>query len=158
MIKSRRRLFARLGQSNPTLDAEQLAPILLAPFIFGALGMDDALSGRHPVHVARLYRQGRAETVAVIDLAVEEIGDCRQTDVRMWADINSLAGQELRRPHLVPENKGSNHLALRGRKRPAHLKSSKVACPRHNYCLDGITRQSISRYGIVTRLPAHCRT
>ncbi len=47
------------------------------------------------------------------DLAVEQIGDRGEPDVRMRAHVDALAGQELGRPHLVEEDERADHLPRR---------------------------------------------
>jgi hypothetical protein len=72
--------------------------------------MHDATSRCHPVHRAWADRHHCAKAVTVDYFAIEQICNRSEVDVRMWADINTLADAELGRPHLVEEDKRANHL------------------------------------------------
>jgi hypothetical protein len=48
----------------------------------------------------------------VQDLALEEIGDGGQADVRVGPDVDALAGQEVRGPHVIQEDEGTHHPPL----------------------------------------------
>jgi len=74
--------------------------------------MGDALSGRHPVHVAGGDALLGAQAVAVQDGAVKQVGDGGQADVRMRAHIQAAPSQELARPYLVEEDERTDHLPL----------------------------------------------
>src|SRR5260370_12879552 len=98
--------------------------------------MHDTTSCCHPVHRAWADRHHCAQAVTVDYLAVEQIRDGSEVDVRMWADINTLADAELGRPHLVEENKGADHLPCSGREGTANLEAAEIAGAAHNPCLD----------------------
>ena len=102
MREARVHLLLRRGQRDPHLQAVD-RPAGGALFGAGALGMHDAAPGRHPVYFTRPDRHGGAETVAVHDLAVEQIGDSGEPDMRMRAHVESVAGAEFRRPEMVEE-------------------------------------------------------
>ena len=70
----------------------------------GALGMHDAAPGRHPVDGAGPDRQRGAEAVAMHDLAVEQIGDGGEPDMRMRPHVDAVAGLEHRRAEMVEED------------------------------------------------------
>ena len=57
-----------------------------------ALGMDDAAPGRHPVDFARSDRDRGTEAVAVHDLAVEQICNGGEANMRVRADIRCRRG------------------------------------------------------------------
>ena len=78
-------------------------------FLAGSLRMHDAAAGGHPVHFTRSDRHRRAEAVAMHDLAVEQIGDGGKPDMRVRADVESVAGAEFRRTEMIEENEGADH-------------------------------------------------
>ena len=120
-----------------------------------ALGMHDAAPGRHQVDLARPDGERGAEAVAVAHLALEQIGDGGEADVRVRAHVDAVADQELGRPHLVEEDEGPDHLLLGRGQRAAHLEAAEVAGARHDDVLDGVAGACVAGYGIVGRLPAH---
>ena len=110
--------------------------------------------------VIRLTSPGRmasdgAQAVAMEHLALEQVGDGGEPDVRVRAHVDAVADQELGRAHLVEEDEGPDHLLLRGGQRAAHLEAAEVAGTRHDHVLDGVAGVRVARYGIVGRLPAH---
>ena len=62
--------------------------------------MHDAAPGPHPVDRAGLDRLLRAQGVPVQDLALEEVSQRGQVDVRLGTDVDALISQELRRAGL----------------------------------------------------------
>ena len=62
--------------------------------------MHDAAPGAHPVDRAGLDGLLRAQGVPVQDLALEEVSQRGQVDVRMGTDVDALISQELRRAGL----------------------------------------------------------
>jgi hypothetical protein len=54
--------------------------------------MHDPAARNHPVDRTRLDRLDRPQTVAVKDLAVEEIGHGSETDMRMRTHIEARSG------------------------------------------------------------------
>src|SRR5690606_29289456 len=98
----------RSRQRDPDLDAEQGRFLPALPLV-GALRVHDAAAGGHPVHLAGLDGLHAAQAVAVQDLPFEEVGDGREPDVRMRADVETLAGREDRRAHLVEEHERPDH-------------------------------------------------
>ena len=89
MVEGRRIVLVPVGQRDPGLDAVQPGGALEAARR-GALGMHDAASGGHPVHVAGMDLLAEAQAVAMQDLAIEEIGDGRERDVRVRADPGTI--------------------------------------------------------------------
>ena len=55
----------------------------------------------------------------------------------MRPHIQSMAGHELARSHLIKENERADHLPLAGWQRPAHLKPSNVVGAGYDDGLDG---------------------
>jgi hypothetical protein len=98
--------------------------------------MHDATSRCHPVHRAWADRHHSAKAVAVDYFAIEQIGDRSEVDVRVWANINTLADAELGCPHLVEEDKWADHLPRPGRQCTANLKAAKIAGAGHNHRFD----------------------
>src|SRR5262252_10706094 len=117
--------------------------------------MYNATSCRHPIHRAGADRHHRAKAVAVDDLAVEQVCDGSEVDVRMRADINALADAELGGPHLVEENKRADHLSHPGRQCTANLEAAKVAGAGYNHCFDCIGYVPVGARRIRTGLPTH---
>src|SRR5690606_33406687 len=70
-----------------------------------------------------------SEAVAVRNLAVEQVGDGRQPDVRVRAHVRlgRQAGREILRAHAVEEDEGSDHAALRERQHTAHFEAAEIA-------------------------------
>ncbi len=114
-----------LGQRHPGLDAMQSG----AGFARGlgrALGMDDAVAGRHPVDVTRPDHLLAAEAVAVHDLALEQIGDRGQPDMRMRTHIGALPGRHRHRAHVIEEDERADGLSRGGRQQAAHGEIAQV--------------------------------
>jgi hypothetical protein len=91
-----------------------------------ALGVHNAAAGRHPVDGAGLDHLVRAQTVAVIDLAFEEIGDGGEVDMRMRPHVHPLARREHGRPHVIEEHERPDHSPPRARQDAAHGKAADV--------------------------------
>ena len=81
------------------------------------------------------------------DLALEQIGDRGEPDMRMRPHVEALAQDELGRPHLVPEDEGTHHLPPRRGQGPAHLEPAQVAGARHDHGLDQVGRGLASHRG-----------
>src|SRR5690242_11750142 len=104
--------------------------------------MCDAAARDHPVHLARPDRLDAAETVAVEDLAREEIGDGRKADMRVRPYIEPTAPAERGRAHLVEKDERSHHPALGRRQCAPYLEAvTEVPCPRHDYSLEHAARR-----------------
>lgn len=147
-------LLVLLGQGHPGLDAEELLA-RAQPLGRGALGMHDPAAGLHPVHRARLDRHVRAKAVAVMDLALEEIGQRREVDVRVRAHVDALVGQELGGAHLIEEDEGAYHLALLRGQGAAHLHFAQVDRAGDDQRLDGVRARAVAGDGVGTGAPAH---
>jgi hypothetical protein len=112
-------LLLAVGQGHPGLNAVHGAAELAQGL--EALGMGDAAAGRHPVDLARADGEVGTDAVLVGDLALEQVGQGGQADVRVRAhvDIARKAGLELHRPHVVEEGEGAHHPpAVNGSTRP----------------------------------------
>jgi hypothetical protein len=87
------------------------------------------------------------------DLAVEEIGDRRETDVRMRPHGNALAGREDRGPHVIEEHEWADHAPLRRWQHAAHVELAQAADARLDRELDrAACRDAL---GLEARLNAH---
>jgi hypothetical protein len=80
MREGRRNLFILAWQRHPGLHAVH-QPTARSQRRVGAFGMHDAATCGHPVNLAWADLLADAETVAVMDLTVEQIGYCRQADM-----------------------------------------------------------------------------
>src|SRR6056297_1515160 len=120
MLETGAPLFLRFRQRHPGLDTEKLA--LTAPGgIARALRMGHTAPRHHPVDRAGMDHLIGPQTVAMLKLAVEQIGHRAQPDMRMRAHVDVLPGQKLRRTHLVEKYEGANHLPPWRGQRAAHL-------------------------------------
>ena len=61
------------------------------------------------------------------DLALEEIGDGGQPDVRMPAHVDAASGRELDRPHLVEEDERTNELAFGCGQHASYREAAQIA-------------------------------
>src|SRR5688500_8915356 len=130
MMRERRiGLLDFLREGYPGLDAVHAAAF--AARALEALGVRDAAAGGHPVHLARPDRLLGADAVAMHDLAVEEVGEGGQADVRMGPYVYGArqAGGKVHRPHVVEEHERPDHAALGEGQHPADLESAEVAAP-----------------------------
>jgi len=113
-------------QRDPGLKALQ-ARAGAAQLRRGALRMNDAVPGGHPVDVARRDRLHGAEAVAVQDFALEQIGDRRQADVRMRAHVDSGTRREIRRTHVIEKDERADHAVRHPGEHSPHRKPAEVA-------------------------------
>ncbi len=116
--------------------------------------MHDAAPGGHPVDLARLNPLHVAEAVAVLELALEQVGDGGETDVRMRTHVETRPSLEGDRPHLVEEDEGPDHPALAGRQHAADLEASEVTYARDDHDVEPRARP-LGRPRLLRRLPAH---
>ena len=122
-------------QRHPGLDAEEPGAARFTS-VRGALGMDDAAPGRHPVDLARADGHLRAEAVAVHDLAIEQIGHGRKPDVRVRAHVDALPSRNSAGPIWSKKMKGPTIcLPCAGSARRTS-KAAEVARTRHDHLLD----------------------
>jgi len=73
-----------------------------------AFRMHDAAPGRHQVDVAGADDKLGAETVSMLDFAVEQIGDGGKPDMRMRLHIQRLTGLQYRRTHAIEKDEGTD--------------------------------------------------
>src|SRR5207302_1445586 len=92
----RRGLLVFGGKRDPAL--ETMHPAAAGDVLrIGALGMNDPAPRRHPVHLAGADRLARTEAVPMHDFTGEKVGYRGETDVRMWAHGDALAGCKIGR-------------------------------------------------------------
>ncbi len=103
-----------------------------------ALGVADALTCGHPVDFAGPDHLLVAERVAMRDLAVEEVRDRRQADVRMRPHIGRARHRsgEFERPKVIEEDERADHATLRERQHAADLEAAEIARPRRDQQID----------------------
>src|SRR5262245_20329345 len=89
--------------------------------------MNHARAGRHPLDVARAKRARVAGGVAVLELALEEIGDRFEAAVRMVGGALCLAWAVVRRAHLIEQQEWIDHVEALARKRPSDDEASPFA-------------------------------
>ncbi len=148
MVEARISLLVAPRQGEPGLDAEELegrSPELRR----GPFRMDDAAARRHQVDLARPDRQGGAEAVAMVDLAIEQVAHGRKPDMRMRPDVHPLPKQEFGRAELIEEDEGPDHLATLRRQGAPHAEAAEILGGRHDDLLDGIAGMGVARNGIV---------
>ena len=85
------------------------------------LGVDDAPSRGHQVHLARADQLLRAEAVAVQDSALHQPRDRLQPRVRVRADVEPSGLGDLGRAHVVGEAPGADRAQPAARQDAAHL-------------------------------------
>src|SRR3569833_592975 len=78
---------------------------------FEALGMGDAAAGHHTIHFTRPDRLFRADAVTVHALAIKQIRDRRQADVRVRPDIHTFwdARGHCLRAEVIEEDEWADH-------------------------------------------------
>src|SRR5262245_22659404 len=104
-------LLMLFRQSNPTLNPEQ-AFTAEPRTCRRPLRMRNATPGRHEIHCPRRNLNRIALTVAMHNSSVKQIGNRGETDVRVRPHIKTMARKKLGWPHLIEENKGTDHLPL----------------------------------------------
>src|SRR3954451_24422558 len=121
----------------------------------GALRVHNTAPGGHPVHRARMDRGLHAETVAVNDLSVIEVCECRKPDVRMRTHVDAVPAFELGGAEMIEEHKRPDGAAVGMRQRAPHPESIEVDRARHHYRLQCITGIAVTRCGILAGEEAH---
>src|SRR5580692_388981 len=121
----------------------------------GALGMHDAAAGGHPVHRAGPDRHRGAKTVAMHDLAVEQVGHGGKPDMRVRPHVDAVAGFEHRRPEMVEEDERPDHARATRWQRAMHLEAAQIDRAWHDELLDGVARWRIAEAGVLAGEKAH---
>jgi hypothetical protein len=76
------------------------------------LGMNDAPTGRHQIHLAGMDDLLVAQAVAMQDFTLDHPGEGLQPDVRVGADMHAVVRREGDRADMVEEAPGTNHTLL----------------------------------------------
>jgi hypothetical protein len=156
MGEIRRAVLGRLGQSDPSLQPRE--PVGRRQHIaVDPLGMGDAVTRRHQVDRAGLDPLVGAEAVAMVELALEEIGHRRQADVGMRTNVDPLPGEKLRRSHLVEEDERPEHLARARRQGAADFERAQIPGAGDDDGLDRVHVHPDRIMGIENGVPAHGR-
>src|SRR5262245_34098078 len=154
MCKASLHFFLGRWQRDPHLQAvDQLA--VNASLWPGALGMHDAASGGHPVDLAGLDRHGGAEAVTVHDLAIEEIGYGGEADMRVWANVETIARVEFRRSKMIEKDKWPNHAGPSGRQCTTDREVAEVHCARHDDLGNGVALFGVAGGRVLARKETH---
>ena len=125
MRESRLALFLFVRQCHPRLDAVQ--PRSLVQVVACTFRVDDAAPGRHQVHGTRVYRLYESEAVAVHDFTLEQVGDRRESDVRMRPYRDALARWEFCRAHVIEKHERTYHATLGGGQDTPYRELAEVA-------------------------------
>src|SRR4029077_15609086 len=139
MSKGGLNLLMVLRQSNPSLNAEQLSSRRIAG-IRGPLRVNDTGARGHPIDFTRLDRLHCPEVIAMHDFAGEQVGHRRETYMGMRAYFKGPALNQLQRPELIKEDKGTHRSALTRWQCPHHVETANIAPARHNHAIDGRAR------------------
>src|SRR5271165_1163638 len=154
VLEAGRGLLLSFRQGDPRLNS-QYAVATLSRFGGCPLGMGDAAPRHHPVDVAGTDDLIGAEAVPMLELAAKEIADRRKPDVRMRAQVDALAADELGRPHLIEENERADQPPVRRGKRAAHLEAADVARTRNDQRFDRVDADRVRESGLERRVPTH---
>src|SRR5207302_7626847 len=107
MSKARIDLFFLRRHPDPELQPVQR--LAVAPVVRGgAFRVHNAPPGGHPVDGAGVYGGLNAQIIAMNDLAVVEIGQRREADVRMRPHIEAMATLELGGAEMIKKHKWPN--------------------------------------------------
>jgi hypothetical protein len=85
--------------------------------------MNNAAAGRHPIGLSGPYRLNLAGAVSVSDLALNEIGECCEPDMRMRPRIDTFTRPKDGWAERVKEYEWPNHLSLCRREGASNLES-----------------------------------
>src|SRR3546814_5713099 len=97
--------------------------------------MNDAAPRGHQVARAGADRRIGAEAVAMVDRALEQIGQRRQVDMRVRAHVHPLPGVEMRRAELIDEDERPDH-----RPRSEEHTSELQSLMRISYAVSGLKK------------------
>ena len=96
-------------------------------------GVNNASTGRHPVHIARINLPDITQTVTMLERAVEQISDRGQRNmwVRPYIDAGSCG--ELRRAQVIEKDERTHHLPAGKGQNPPHHEAAQVAFSAFDY-------------------------
>jgi len=101
-------------QCDPGLKAQKIAARRPARRR-STLGMDDPRTRRHPVHLSGPDGLDATQTVAMDDLAINQIGHGRETDMRVGLHGKTMTRLEHPWPQMIEEDERTDHTAMTGR-------------------------------------------
>jgi len=81
------------------------------------------------------------------DLAGEQIGDGRQADMRMRPHVETKAGAELGRTHVIEKNERPDHAPLRRGQGTSHGKAADVVRSRYDHLFDRVAGGRVAGEG-----------
>src|ERR1700675_3743518 len=110
--------------------------------------MHDATAGGHPVDFAGLDRHRRAQAIAMHDLAVEQISDGREPDMRVRPNVEAIAGAEFGWAEMIEEDKWSTLSRACRRQGAAHREVAEINGAWHDPLVDGIALIGVAGFGI----------
>src|SRR5579871_5843222 len=122
MGELRSRFLFALWQTDPRLDARE-ARCVRARWDRRALGVHNAAACDHPINLRGPDQLAAAQAVLMQQLATEQIGDSRKSDVRMRSDIETPAAAEARRAHLIEKYERPDAASLYRRQGTSHHES-----------------------------------
>ena len=70
--------------------------------------MRNATASGHPADIARFDSLIRAQAVLVLQLTLEQVGQCRQADMRMLGDIHAAADGVVLLEHVIEKHEGTD--------------------------------------------------
>src|SRR5579885_1525261 len=118
--------------------------------------MHDAAPGGHPVDLAGADGDRGAERIAVHDLAVEQVADGGEPDMRMRPHVEALAAAEFGRPEMVEEDERPDHARARGRQGAADGEAvAEVGGTRHDDVRQRVAGIGVARRGVLAGEKAH---
>src|SRR5260221_13340297 len=117
--------------------------------------MGNAAPRRHPVDGTGPDRLDGAQIVTMQDLAVEQVGDSGEADMRVRPDVDAGSRFEHGWAHLVEEDERSDHAPLDRGQNPPDLEPTEIAGSRHDGRFERTPRRRL-RNGVMCGWPAHC--
>src|SRR5205807_9508456 len=103
----------------------------------GPLRMGDATPCRHPIDLAGLDRLMGPETVPMDEFSLQQISHCRQSDVRVWPNVDTLARRQYQRTHMVQKDERPDKTECPGRQHAPNLEASDIAPSSVDNCRNG---------------------
>jgi hypothetical protein len=96
--------------------------------------MDDASPGRHPIDRTRLDALDVSHAVAVNHGTLEQVGHCRESDVRVRSNVKVVLGLNINRSEVIKKHKRSDTALLkRWQYATHHHAASKIMQSGHQY-------------------------
>ncbi len=89
------------------------------------------------------------------DLAVEQVGDGGEPDMRVRPHVDAVAGLEHGRPEMVEENERPDHARMPRRQRAMHLEAAEIDRARHDQLCTASLGAGIARGRVLGREEAH---